>query len=705
MFSEKIKRLYKNQILVSMRYCFKTKHYVPEGDKYSSLGGIENKHKKFTFSDDFKCGDVVAMYPRDNVVLDVDVKNGKKGLESLARLESDLGIKFKPTVWSYSECERGRGCHIYLRRPKKYLETPFVTKLDAYPDLEIKTKTNLVNIAGSNRLGKNYELVDKNITDLFENEIPEELISLLLKTKKTGGTIAKPKKFILECLRLLNPSCDRDMWLRVGMAIHSWNEDAMDVWDNWSKDGNNYNYDDLVNAWCSFSGSGVTYRTLIDMYKKAGGKQEDLNKLDALEGLKVTEVETSNWVRVLSIQKLQYYKDGRFYDLQALKTYLLENKVINKKSDFNDFKDFIFNVDYYAYYPQVTSRIFKHNGDLILNTFREDLMPKGTPIGEGKKYIDMFISHLSMLIGDDKSVNILLDFIAHVVQRKGKLRWCPVIQGVQGCGKSLIGDLMSDMLGGLANVNTITQKCLKSEYTYWATDALLGIVQELKINDKNKHIIANDLKAYITDNTITILKKYEKPVEVYNVMNYICFTNYKDCIPIDRNDRRYWIVFTRFQTKEEFNKHLEFLGTTRKEYFSTLVNGFKKYLNEFVEYFSQMTISDEFYEYEEAPETEARQALIESNKNAITGLVECEELLDSGSEFYNKQIIITQVLFQDLGQRYQLYLTPNEKKYIMDYLGFLPLKKSFKYKGSKYHTVYVKDLNIDNVGIRKILAR
>ncbi len=36
--------------------------------------------------------------PKSIMVIDVDIKNGKKGFESLKKIEKDLGVEFTPTV-------------------------------------------------------------------------------------------------------------------------------------------------------------------------------------------------------------------------------------------------------------------------------------------------------------------------------------------------------------------------------------------------------------------------------------------------------------------------------------------------------------------------------------------------------------------------------------------------------------------------------
>lgn len=72
------------------------------------------------------------------------------------------------------------------------------------------------------------------------------------------------------------PSDDRDIWLQVGMAIHSEFDDAgFYLWDEWSQLAASYNHRDAESVWKSFSlGGGINIGSLFHLAGENGWKWE-----------------------------------------------------------------------------------------------------------------------------------------------------------------------------------------------------------------------------------------------------------------------------------------------------------------------------------------------------------------------------------------------------------------------------------------------
>src|SRR5450631_1486232 len=68
------------------------------------------------------------------------------------------------------------------------------------------------------------------------------------------------------------PATDRDVWLRMGMAVKSeLGEDGFDVWDEWSQRDDSYNTRDARAVWRSIDPNGkVTAGTLFHEAKRYG---------------------------------------------------------------------------------------------------------------------------------------------------------------------------------------------------------------------------------------------------------------------------------------------------------------------------------------------------------------------------------------------------------------------------------------------------
>lgn len=89
--------------------------------------------------------------------------------------------------------------------------------------------------------------------------------------KKSSARSRGDRQHALDALARLNPSRadDRDDWIRVGMALHSVDEDLLDVWDEWSRQSPKYRRGECRRQWSSFRRcGGVTIASLVRMAKQ-----------------------------------------------------------------------------------------------------------------------------------------------------------------------------------------------------------------------------------------------------------------------------------------------------------------------------------------------------------------------------------------------------------------------------------------------------
>jgi putative DNA primase/helicase len=68
------------------------------------------------------------------------------------------------------------------------------------------------------------------------------------------------------------PAHDRDLWVRMGMAIKSaLGEDGFGLWSQWSQQDDSYNERDARNTWRSLKGNGqITIATLYRAAQQRG---------------------------------------------------------------------------------------------------------------------------------------------------------------------------------------------------------------------------------------------------------------------------------------------------------------------------------------------------------------------------------------------------------------------------------------------------
>jgi putative DNA primase/helicase len=77
------------------------------------------------------------------------------------------------------------------------------------------------------------------------------------------------------------PNHDRELWLRMGMAVRAeLGDDGFCIWDAWSWDADNYNEPDAKSVWKSFKGNGVTISSLFSEARSHGYKPEVTREID-----------------------------------------------------------------------------------------------------------------------------------------------------------------------------------------------------------------------------------------------------------------------------------------------------------------------------------------------------------------------------------------------------------------------------------------
>ena len=71
-------------------------------------------------------------------------------------------------------------------------------------------------------------------------------------------------------LEKLDPSCPRDEWIKIGMAVKDAGEDLFEEWNDWSARGEGYNEKDALAAWESFKPGKITLGSLLYRARQNG---------------------------------------------------------------------------------------------------------------------------------------------------------------------------------------------------------------------------------------------------------------------------------------------------------------------------------------------------------------------------------------------------------------------------------------------------
>lgn len=180
--------------------------------------------------------------------------------------------------------------------------------------------------------------------------------------------------------------------------------------------------------------------------------------------------------------------------------------------------------------------------------------PIQTPATDGD--ISPFLVHMEKLLPDADDRAKLLAYMAAVVQYPGrKFQWAPLVQGVEGNGKTLIITALSQCVGDrythLPNTEDLVAGGAK--FTGWLQNKLFIGLEEIYTGERRNMMDA--LKPLITNSRIEIQAKGQDQFTGDNRANFVACSNHKDAVPKTANERRWAIFFTAQQKVEDLAAH------------------------------------------------------------------------------------------------------------------------------------------------------
>lgn len=194
-------------------------------------------------------------------------------------------------------------------------------------------------------------------------------------------------------------------------------------------------------------------------------------------------------------------------------------------------------VDTVAFEPG-RERIFTdENGTVFLNLWSEgDIDPV-----EGD--VEPFMRHLNLIFDQDQvAVAFFIKYMAHMIQHPAvKLMCAPLIIGGQGIGKSLLGEFFANLVGK-HNTAFIDLNDLSSQFNGYARSHLIVVNEFAGSASKSVRAL---LKGLITSPVIYLNQKNVAAIPIANRANLIMFSNDHAALPLERDDRRYFVWISR----------------------------------------------------------------------------------------------------------------------------------------------------------------
>lgn len=254
-------------------------------------------------------------------------------------------------------------------------------------------------------------------------------------------------------------------------------------------------------------------------------------------------------------------------------------------------------------------QMFDQDGKTMLNAFvSQGVKPCHTLDDDGQACVDVFLKHIDLTLEQPFEREILLDWLCYVVQNPGKrVNWALLLQGSQGTGKTYFVNVLQHVLG--TNVKNLDPTSIAGRFTGWAHGALVNAVEEIRISGTNKYEVLDRMKPFITNDTVMIEEKGRDHRTVPNFTSYLLLTNHVDAIPLIEGDRRYCVLFSRVQSEAQLYRELG--GREGAEaYFDTLFDSLQRRPDALAHFLKTRKITAGFVARGRAPETSAREAMI-----------------------------------------------------------------------------------------------
>lgn len=403
---------------------------------------------------------------------------------------------------------------------------------------------------------------------------------------------------------------------------------------------------------------GLTRSTLAVVAKE---------RRDAITGSKISLSEIKKSISYLpkKNEKLPKWAEQWVYDVSDDRFYHLERKISTTKQGFDAMYDRyaltktdilngaarptssasdlcltlfkIPTVDGRRYMPG-RDPVFHEPDGVFANTYPEHEIPEKPEkeMPRDKRNIERVKAHIKHLIESPREQRMLLDWLAWVVQNPGKhVNYAILLQGVEGDGKSFFAELMRNVMG-VSNVTMLNANTLiKFNFNDWAYGQCLVCVEEVRIvgsKGEDKWETVNKIKPMITNNVIEVRPLGKAQFNAINTTSYLLFSNYRDALPIDDNSRRYLVLFSRWQRRED----IAAFKAENPNYYTKLYAAVAESAGALRQWLLDHEQDESFNPLGDAPETNARKVMVRKSKaefiQVLDDIIQEDETVEASSD-------------------------------------------------------------------------
>lgn len=440
---------------------------------------------------------------------------------------------------------------------------------------------------------------------IADNLATINIVSITGKRSELGDPkLAAPNiNALIDALNKINPNdLSREEWLSTSAAFKQagWTladeQSLINIWQNWCSKYTGNNVSENNKLWSSLKDTQVGWSRFCRLIPELTaihyfGEKADQSELPDILDAENKKIWFKNCFFIESEGKI-FSPTGRFMNQVQFngryggKEFTLKNnggKLTDEawKAALRSVDWTIPKVDHCRFLPQEASFsiIMDDLGRKGLNTY----IPANIKAVAGD--VSRWKNYLTRIFNTSDDIKIFEDYVAHTIKFPGwKIPWSVLLQSAKGIGKQMISDIIKHAVGEPYTYQPDAEELVSgvSQFNGWMRNKLMILVDEVRVGDRND--LMNGLKTIITDRRIAIESKGVDQVMEDNVANWMFFSNFKDAFPIDENERRYCIFYSKLQSALQ----IEEAGLT-KEFFDNMYHwleceqGFEKiawyYLN------------------------------------------------------------------------------------------------------------------------------
>lgn len=253
---------------------------------------------------------------------------------------------------------------------------------------------------------------------------------------------------------------------------------------------------------------------------------------------------------------------------------------------------------------------FTLSGLQCVNFYSDSLMPaipiKLTPAD--RRAVQIVEQHFRNICATEEEMGIFLSWLRYILVTRDRPNWAVILQGPGGDGKTLISMMMAAILG-VNNVVMLNAKTLESPFNAWAEGHLLACIEEIRVSG-HKYMVLNQIKPLISNAIAEIHPKGIDPYNVPNTQAYLALTNYRDALPVEDDDRRYFIIMSRWRDSDDLAAFM----ADKPTYFDDLVAAIERHAGAIRKWLEEWPPHPKFTAKGRAPYSHGRQQMAALNQ-------------------------------------------------------------------------------------------